>query len=197
MHRDEYLGPAILASPWKTQGGSQTVKGIKDGWLLAGRGCGARRRLHYLLIGCGGGNALANKVRISMKSSQHSFNNLLRTHLSAPRTQRHFYWTSRGSRSCGVTTNLIQRLCRTMTASNHPTAHQTTENKAKVRLTKRVAMWREMARSERGGGGACVRPKSAKRMKKVTNDQPTIRQAGYGFRSVVLWAVGSGSSTKA
>src|SRR5215467_9203882 len=103
--------------------------------------------------------------------------------------------TSRGSRSCGVTTNLIQRLCRTMTrcASNHPTSHQITENKAKVPLTKRVAMLREMPRSEGGSGGAYVTPKSAKRTKEVTNDQPTIRQAGYGFQSTVF-RIGSGAS---
>src|SRR5215470_1570185 len=90
-----------------------------------------------------------------------------------------------------------KRLCRTMTrcASNHPTTHQITENKAKVPLTKRAAMGREMPRSEAGGSGAYVSPESAKRMKKVTNDQPTIRQAGYGLQSIVRCTVDSKSSS--
>src|SRR5215470_18764937 len=83
----------------------------------------------------------------------------------------------------------------TRCVSNHPTTHQITENKAKEPLTKRVAMGREMPRSQGGGSGAYVSPASAKRTKKVTNDQPTIRQAGYGLQSIVHWTVGSKSSS--
>jgi hypothetical protein len=59
----------------------------------------------------------------------------------------------------------------TRCASNHPTTHQITENKAKVPLTKGVAMGREMPRSEVGGGGAYVSLKSAKR--KEGDERPT------------------------
>jgi len=52
-----------------------------------------------------------------------------------------------------------------------------------------------MPRSEGGGSGAYVSPESAKRMKKVTNDQPTIRQAGYGLQSLVRCTVDSKSSS--
>jgi len=52
-------------------------------------------------------------------------------------------------------------------------SHDLTENKAKVPLTKRVAIGREMPRSE----GAY----SAKRTKKVTNDQPTPDKPGMWF----------------
>ena len=52
-------------------------------------------------------------------------------------------------------------------------------------------MGREMPRSGAGGGGAYVRPKSAKRTKKVTNDQPTTRvwfpeRDTLGYRLEVL-----------
>ena len=97
MHRYEYFKGRPSRGPLEQMSEDPRRRpdgeGAWDGWPLAGRGCGAATAallIDRLRRGQRSREMTDNKVRIFMKSSQHSFNNLLRTHLSSPRPQHLF-----------------------------------------------------------------------------------------------------------